>query len=113
MLRGFADAFITKVVFSSFDVCFSDDGNGDSFQFDSTTGEYTFNAGGLILTGTGTVSRQGCLVLLEDNQSERRVMVHVNECNNKAQAVIQIDSGKKRTFVITDKDTSNSNCASN
>ena len=111
---GFADAFVAKIVFSNFDVCFSDDGNGDSFQFDSTTGEYTFTqSGGLTLSGTGTISRQGCLLVLEDNQSDRRVKVHVNECNNKAQGVIQIENGKKGTFVITDKDTSNSNCASN
>jgi len=116
-LNGFADTFISKLVFSNFDVCFQDDGNGDSFQFNSTTGEYRFtqsNTGGLTLTGTGTLSRRGCLLVLDDNQSGQRVSVHVNECNNKGHAVIQIDSGKKkRTFVITDKDTSNSDCASN
>jgi hypothetical protein len=113
---GVSDAFVSKVVFSNFDVCFKDDGNGDLFQFDSTTGEYRFtesNGGGLILTGTGTLSQQGCLLLLEDNQSGRRVMAHFNHCNNNGQAVIQLDSGKKRTFVITDKDSSNSNCAVN
>jgi len=111
-----SDAFVAKVVFSSFDICFTDDGNGDLFQFDSTTGEYRFtqcNAGGLTLTGTGALSRQGCLLLLEDNQSGRRVGAHFNHCNNKGQGVIQIESGRKRTFVITDKDTSNSNCACN
>ncbi|HEY0729907.1 MAG TPA: SBBP repeat-containing protein, partial [Pyrinomonadaceae bacterium] len=112
-LNGFSDAFVAKLVFADFDVCFQDDGNGDSFQFNSTTGEYRFT-GGLTLTGTGTISRRGCLLVLEDNQSGQRVLVHVNECNNKGHAVIQIDSGKKKTtFVITDKDTSNSNCASN
>lgn len=116
-LKGFSDAFISKLVFSSFDVCFQDDGNSDSFQFSSTTGEYRFTqsgTNGLTLTGTGTLNRRGCLLVLEDNQSGQRVLVHINECNNKGQAVIQIDSGKKKTtFVITDKDTSNSNCASN
>ncbi|HET6892123.1 MAG TPA: SBBP repeat-containing protein, partial [Pyrinomonadaceae bacterium] len=116
VLDGFSDAFIAKVVFSGFDVCFKDDGNGDSFQFNSTTGEYRFtqsNAGGLTLTGTGELSQQGCLLLLEDNQSGRRVKAHFNDCNNKGQAVIQIESERKRTFVITDKDTSNSACAGN
>jgi hypothetical protein len=113
---GASDAFVAKVVFSNFDVCFKDDGNGDLFQFNSTTGEYRFtqsNAGGFTLTGTGVVSQQGCLLLLEDNQSGRRVKAHFNHCNNKGQAVIQLESERKRTFVITDKDSSNSNCEAN
>ncbi len=111
---GNSDAFVAKIVFSNFDVCFTDDGNGDSFQFNSTTGEYKFtqsDAGGLTVTGTGTLSQQGCLLVLEDNQSGQRVKAQFNHCNNKGQAVIQIESGKKRTFVITDKDTSDSDCA--
>ncbi|HEX2271524.1 MAG TPA: SBBP repeat-containing protein [Pyrinomonadaceae bacterium] len=113
VLGGPADAFVTKIVFSNFDVCLKDDGTGDTFQFDSTTGQYRFaqpGAGGLILTGTGTLSRQGCLLALEDNQSGRRVMARFNHCNSKGQAVIQIESETRRTFVITDKDTSESDC---
>jgi hypothetical protein len=109
---GSSDAFVTKLVFSNFDVCLVDDGNGDSFQFNSTTGEYKFTqagAGGVTLTGTGTLSTQGCLLSLEDNQSGRQVKAHFNHCNNMGQAVIQLDSQPK-PFVITDKDTSNSDC---
>ncbi len=111
---GFTDGFVAKIVFSSFDVCFKDDGNGDLFQFNSTTGEYRFtqgDGGGLTLTGTGTLSQQGCLLLLEDNQSGQRVKAHFNHCINQGQAGIQIESERKSTFVITDKDTSDSNCA--
>ncbi|HSE18814.1 MAG TPA: SBBP repeat-containing protein [Pyrinomonadaceae bacterium] len=107
---GSSDAFVAKITFSSFDVCLTDDGNGDSFQFNSTTGEYKFTVGGMTLTGTGTLSQQGCLLVLEDNQSGRRVKAQFNQCNNKGQAIIQIQSDKKTTFVITDKDTSNNVC---
>lgn len=108
---GSSDAFVAKVVFSSFDVCFKDDGNGDSFQFNSTTGEYRFASGGLTVTGTGTLSQRGCLLVIEDNQPGRRVEAHFNHCNNKGHAVIQIESERKRTFVVNDKDTSDTDCA--
>jgi hypothetical protein len=87
-----------------------DDGNGDSFQFNSTTGEYKFTQagpGGVTLTGTGVLSQQGCLLSLEDNQPGQKVKAHFNHCNNMGQAVIQVGS---TTFVVTDKDTSNSDC---
>ena len=111
---GSADAFITKVVFTNFDVCLIDDGNGDSFQFDSTTGDYRFtqaSIGGVTLTGTGTLSERGCLLVLEDNQAGQRVLVQFNHCNSRGNAVIQIESERKFTFVVTDKDTGDNNCA--
>jgi hypothetical protein len=116
LFGGNSDAFVSKIVFSDFDVCFTDDGNGDLFQFDSTTGEYIFTqstVGGLTVTGTGTLSEQGCLLVLEDNQAGQRVVAQFNHCNNKGHAVIQIEGEKKITFVVTDKDTSDSNCAGN
>jgi hypothetical protein len=108
---GFSDAFVSKIVFSNFDVCLKDDGNGDSFQFDSATGDYKFTSGALTVTGTGTVSQQGCLLVLQDSEPGQLIQAQFNVCNNKGQAVIQIESDKKRTFVITDKDTSDNNCA--
>jgi len=111
LFQGFSDAFVTKIVFSTFDVCFKDDGNGNSFQFNSTTGEYRFTAGDLTLTGTGTLSEHGCLLVLEDNASGQRVKAQFNHCNNMGQAVIQTEGEKKTTFVVTDKNTSDSDCA--
>jgi hypothetical protein len=108
---GSSDAFVAKIVFSNFDVCLMDDGNGDSLQFDSTTGDYEFTSGALTVTGTGTVSQQGCLLVLQDSEPGQLVQAQFNVCNNKGQAVIQIESDKKRTFVITDKNTTDNNCA--
>lgn len=108
---GSSDAFVAKIAFSNFDTCFRDDGNGDSFQFSSTTGEYRFTSGGLTLTGTGTLSQQGCLLVIEDNQPGQRVKAHFNHCNNIGHAVIQIETGKKKTFVVNDKNTSDTDCA--
>jgi hypothetical protein len=108
---GSSDAFVARIVFSNFDVCLKDDGNGDSFQFDSTTGDYKFTSGALTVTGTGTISPQGCLLVLHDNKPGQLVQAQFNVCNNKGQAVIQIESDKKTTFVITDKNTSDNNCA--
>lgn len=109
---GFSEAWVAKIVFTGFDVCFKDDGNGDSFQFDSSTGDYRFTHGDLTVTGTGTLSQRGCLLVLEDNQSGKRVLAQLNHCNNIGHAVVQIDSGKKKTtFVITDKNTSDNNCS--
>ena len=105
MFGGSSDAFVAKIVFPQFDVCLQDDGNGHSFQFNSTTREYKFTADGVTVSGTGTLSEQGCLLVLEDNQSGQRVRAQFNHCNNVGQAVIQIENGRKATFVITDKDT--------
>jgi Beta-propeller repeat len=109
---GFSEAWVAKIVFTGFDVCFKDDGNGDSFQFDSSTGDYRFTHGDLTVTGTGTLSQRGCLLVLEDNQSGKRVLAQFNHCNNMGHAVVQVDSEKKKTtFVITDKNTSDNNCS--
>jgi hypothetical protein len=108
---GFSEAWVAKIVFTGFDVCFKDDGNGDSFQFNSATGDYRFTHGDLTVTGTGTLSQRGCLLVLEDNQSGKRVLAQFNHCNNMGHAVVQIDSEKKKTtFVVTDKNTSDNNC---
>lgn len=64
--------------------------------------------------GTGARSQQGCLLVLDNNQPGKRVMAHLNHCNNIGHAVIQIESGKKKTtFVVNDKDTSDTDCTSN
>jgi len=113
-LGGSSDGFVAKLSPVSFDVCIKDDGNGNLFQFNSTTGDYKFTAcgsGGATVSGTGTLARRGCLLVLEDRQAERRVKAQVNECNKNGQVVIQVRFEKLTTFVITDKDTSNSQCA--
>jgi len=111
VLAGNSDAFVAKISFIDFDVCFTDDGNGNSFQFNSTTGAYKFiqTDGTTLGSSGGTVSQQGCLVVLEDTN----VKAQFNRCTNQAQAVIHFHIDRKRTFVITDKDMTNSSCPAN
>jgi hypothetical protein len=110
---GPSDGFVSKLSRNNFDVCFKDDGDGNFFQFNSTTGEYRFtmcSSAGETVSGRGTVARRGCLIVVEDRLSEQRVQARINTCTQNASAVIQLGSRRKTTFVITDKDISNSNC---
>ncbi len=94
----------------SFDTCIQDDGSGNIFQFNSTTGDYQFtNCSGLTISGTGSVTSRGSLITLEHNGSDRRVLARITSAN-RGSATIQILS-PRRTFIITDRNTANNTCA--
>lgn len=96
---------------TSFDICLQDDSNGNLLQFSSTTGDYQFtNCGGLVLGGTGVVTRRGSTTTLQHNGPDRRILATVDGSANKGTASIQVlSSGAK--FSITDRNTLNNTCA--
>lgn len=67
------DAFVTKISESSpFDLCVQDDTSGSRIQFNSATGEYVMNnCGSLTLSGTGTITKKGCMLTLQDTRPDR------------------------------------------
>jgi hypothetical protein len=110
---------ITKMVFGSIlisetellDTCIQDESNGNLLQINTTTGEYQFtNCRGLSISGTGTITRRGGFITLQQASGDRRVMVKLDTSINKATATIQLLS-QGLTFTITDRNISNNTCA--
>ena len=109
----------TKMVFGSilisemefFDTCIQDESNGNLLQINTTTGEYQFtNCSGLSLSGTGTITRRGGFITLQQASGDRRVMAKIDTSINKATATIQLLS-QGLTLSITDRNISNNTCA--
>ena len=94
-----------------FDMCLQDETNGAILQLNSATGAYQFtNCLGLTSGGVGTITRRGCLVTLEVNGPDRRVLARIDTCMRNGVAAVQVFS-PSRTFTILDRNTSNNTCA--
>lgn len=107
-LRGSDDAFISKI--ADFDACIQDESNGNILAFNSTTGDYQFvSCGVLTLTGTAMITRKGCLITMQVNGPDRRLLAKVDTCAKSATATIQV-LATGRTFSILDRNTANNSC---
>lgn len=96
---------------SSFNLCLQDDSNGNLLRINSTTGEYQFtNCKGVTISGTASLTSRGCLVTLEVNGPDRRVLARFDTCLKTATASVQIFS-QPATFTIMDRNTANNTCA--
>ena len=96
-------------------VCLQDDtdgiGNGNRIQFNTATGAYFFtNCVGLIVQGTGQVSRSGNSVILIDERADRKVIVENDICTRTGFATIRLVN-PEQLFTVTDSNTANSNCS--
>lgn len=93
-----------------FDICIQDDNRGDTLQFSSTTGAYQFTQCGSAnsLTGTGTISKRGSTITLQDSTSGRRVTASVDGSVNRGTATIQ--SSTLGTLSLLDRNTTNNTC---
>jgi uncharacterized delta-60 repeat protein len=95
----------------AFDICLQDDANGNRLRFNSKAGDYQFrNCLGLTVGGIGRASRKGSLITLTDYASDRRVQVQVDTVAKRGSASVQVFS-PSRTFLLTDKNTANSDCS--
>jgi hypothetical protein len=96
-----------------FNFCLQDDSNGNILQFNSLTGAYQFTqcSTGLILTGIGTVTVNGCNVQLNQNTTNRKVSATVNTCTNSGSALVVVKTPLRSTFyTISDSNTTNNTC---
>jgi hypothetical protein len=110
-LNGGADGFITKFRFESFDICLQDDTRGDTFQFNSSTGEYRFTrCGGGEVSGTGVLTTRGCVTTLQDSKPDRRILVRFDTCLGRGTASVQVFT-QGTTVTLTDRDIRNNSCA--
>ena len=103
-------AFPPKTCGSVFDLCLQDESNGNLIQVNSTTGAYQFtNCQGVTIGGIGTITTKGCLVTLQVNGPDRRVLARIDTCMKSGIASVQVLS-PSRTFSILDRNTSNNSC---
>jgi hypothetical protein len=92
-----------------FDVCLTDDNNGASLRFNSTSGDYMFCGGGKTFTGTGSVKKQDGTMSLQHSASDRRLSATVNTSGKNGAALMQSPVGKN-VGAISDTNTANSSC---
>lgn len=94
-----------------FDICISDDSNGNRLQINSATGDYKFTAcsANFILSGKGSVKVKGCKTTLKDSAPDRNVSVTLKTCKKKADATISILPAGS-SFSISDSNTDDDNC---
>jgi hypothetical protein len=109
---GLSDAFVAKISDRPpFDVCLQDESNGNRLQFNSSTGDYQFtNCQGITIGGTGLLTKRGCLLTLQVNGPDRRLLARSDTCMGSGIASIQLLS-QGTTFTIMDRNTANDTCA--
>jgi hypothetical protein len=96
---------------TTFDFCLQDDSNpATALSFNSQTGDYRFCTGGASFTGRGTVVRQGLIVTLTHNPSDRRVQARVEGAVNRATASLQSPPGVIKG-TISDRNLNNNTCS--
>jgi len=115
------------VVTHRFNVCLQDDtAPARRVLWNTVTGDYTFtnpfpppgqpsqtgNTTPPSLTGTGKVIMKGCILTLEHNAPDRRVMSRLDTCSQTGSASVETSppNSPKVKFMMTDKNTTDNTC---
>ncbi len=96
---------------SGFDLCIQDESSNDVLRINTVTGAYQVTRCRDVFTasGTGTLSKRGCTITLQDARSDRRIMASIDTCSNRATASVQIFA-QGNSFTLNDRNITNNTC---
>ena len=92
---------------STFDVAIISDSGGGSIFINTVTGDYQICCGGMLISGKGTIMKQGCVITLTHITGTRRLVLTYDTCQKKGQGTLQMPPGTVKCTII-DSDTRNS-----
>jgi hypothetical protein len=94
-----------------FNACLQDDARpGQVVLFNTFTGDYLFCCGSaVVVSGRGTVTRQGCVYTLTHNTPDRRVMAKIDYSVKKGNGSLQRPGGTTNC-TIADSNVLNNTC---
>lgn len=97
---------------SAFDLCLQDESSGRILELSLTTGDYRFTecGTGLVIEGTGAVSRRGNNITLQHNPPDRRVIVRVDRERARGHATLHSFTSRA-TFTINDRSIADNDCS--
>jgi HYR domain len=94
---------------SVFSACLQDDSNPTNVVLFNLSGEYRFCCNGTIFTGTGIATVRGCIVSIQHNPPDRRVLLTFDGAVHRGTASLQSPPGTIKC-TITDRNTLNNTC---
>ena len=96
---------------STFNACIQDDPNpANVILFNTQTGEYRACCGGMVFTGIGTVTAQGCDFTLQHNAPTSRVLAKWSSAYFRGSGSVQSPPGATKCTIM-DRDIRNNTCA--
>ena len=93
-----------------FAACLQDDSVPTNVMLFSPSGAYTFCCNGMTFSGTGLATVRGCVVTIQDNRPDRRVLLTFDGAVHRGTASLQSPPGTTKCTII-DRDTLNNTCA--
>jgi subtilisin-like proprotein convertase family protein len=94
---------------SAFSACLQDDSVPTNVVFFSPTGDYLFCCNGVMVSGTGLATVRGCIVSIQHNPPDRRVLLTFDGAVHRGTASLQMPPGTIKCTII-DRNTLNNTC---